>query len=207
MLTCRATPKLVVLLAVLTPVHAHAREGTVAIVNLGGSAGSDVAARVSDALRDLVGGQARQPGVAAYLIGRPEGKLPAGEVGKELEVLVGRLRSRQTSQGELGSLGRLLSVDYLLLMAVRGGGYTARLFSVHRLSYAPDTLQSPFGDSAELRAYVRQQTRPARASVKSWLKRWWVVGLAAVVCGVTLGVALGTGHDQNSGELRIRATH
>jgi hypothetical protein len=213
-------------LLVALPRAALAREATLAVVNIGAPSGASLSGRAATTLQDSLGGLARHPGVAAYLAGSGasgegsrgaakagEGSrgaakasgLPAGEAGKEIAALVERARTRSAAPGELGSLGRLLGVDYLLLVLVRGHGYSARLFSVHRLAYSPDTLESSVGDTTELRPYLRQQTRPAKSSVKSFLRRWWIVGLIAVVSGVTLGVALGT-RSSDTGDLRIRAT-
>jgi len=191
----------------LVPNRAAAREGTLAVVALGTGTGHEVVLRLADGLKDSLGGLARQPAVTAYLAGQPNpGALPAGDAGREITVLVDRVRGRQASSGELASLGRLLGVDYLLLVTVRGRGYTSRLFSVHRLSYAPETLESSLGDPAPLRTYLRVQTRPApRPTAKAWLKRWWVAGLVAVVGGVTLGLALAN-RDQSSGDLRVRVS-
>lgn len=194
------------LLLWLLPGAALAREGTLAVVNLSAGTGHETVARAAEAVSDSLGGLARQPSVAALLAGRPNpGPLPAGDAGKEIAVLVDRVRSRQASSGELASLGRLLGVDYLLLVAVRGSGYTARLFSVHRGAYSPDTLDAPTGDISQLRFELRQQTRPVKPTTRSWLKRWWVVGLVAAVGGVTLGLALAN-RDQSSGDLRIRVS-
>jgi hypothetical protein len=188
--------------------RAEAREGTLAVVALGTGAGNahEVVLRLADALKDSLGGLARQASVTAYLVGQPNaGALPAGDAGQEITVLVDRVRGRQASSGEIASLGRLLGVDYLLLVTVRGRGYACRLFSVHRLTYAPETLESSLGDPGTVRDYLRAQTRPARPTARSWLKRWWVAGLVAVVGGVTLGLALAN-RDQSSGDLRIRVS-
>jgi hypothetical protein len=202
----RLSPWLLVLVVGL-PRPALAREATLAVVNVGAPSGAELTSRAAGSLQDSVGGLARQPAVAAYLAGSGEAReLPPGDVGKEIAALVVRARTRNAAPGELGSLGRLLGVDYLLLVLVRGHGYSTRLFSVHRLAYSPDTLESSMGDTTALRPYLRQQTRPAKSSVKSFLRRWWIVGLIAVVSGVTLGVALGT-RSSDTGDLRIRASH
>jgi len=187
------------------PVRAAARPGTLAVVNIG-PAGDEVAARCARAVSAQIGTWARQPGVEAYLLGRPSpGALPVGDAGRDLVRLVERARTeRAATRSELGDLGRVLGVDYLLLIRVRASTFVARLFSVHRQSYAPSTLEAPLGEVERLRGYVREAL-VAGEPRKGTRWRWWVWGIAAALAAVTVGLAL-SGRDETSGDLRIRVS-
>ena len=200
----RATRLIALVLVVAFPLTALGREGTLALVNLSSERGHQVVERANVALGTLVGGWARQPSIAGFLAGRPNpGALPVGDVGKDLTMLVERLRARQASSGEIAALGRLLGVDYLVLLRVSATGYAARLFSVQRASYAPGApLEVKGSDVDLLRGYLHDQTRPPAKSKRSWRSRWWIWGIVAAVAGVTIGLAVSQ-KDDSKGDLRI----
>jgi hypothetical protein len=185
------------------------RRGTLAVVNLTPQgAGHEIAGRARETLAPHLGGWAREQGIAAYLEGRPHSaRLPSGETGRELGLLCERLRAGQALQKDLSDLGRLLGVDYLLLVRVRGRTLAARLFSVGRGSYAPQGYEAPADDLGRLRDYVREQTRAPARPAKSGSRwgRWWIWALAAGVGALTVGLALGAKSDE-SGDLRIRVS-
>ncbi len=185
------------------------RRGTLAVVNLTPQgAGSELARRAREALAAHLGGWAREEGIAATLEGRSHPTaLPSGETGRELGLLCGRLRSGQAGQRDLEALGRLLGVDYLLVLRVRGQSLSARLFSVGRGSYAPQGYEAAAGDVARLRAYVAEQTRTSGAPAKPGSRwgRWWIWALAAGVAALTVGLTLGAKSDEQ-GDLRIRVS-
>jgi hypothetical protein len=184
--------------------RAHARRGTLAVVNIG-NAGHEVAERAIGALRPHLGGWARQVGIEAYLAGRPHpGSLPVGDTGKDLVRLVERVRTRSASRGDLQDLGRLLGVDYLLLIRVRASTYVARLFSVHQGSYAPGQLEARLTEEGRLQQYVKAQATRGKV-FKTSRYRWWVWGIAAAIAAVTIGLAL-AGRDERSGDLRVRVS-
>jgi len=196
------------LLAAAWPAASQGKQGTLALVNTtSGGGGFEVAERAAEALKSYVGGWARQPPIAAYLAGRPNpGPLPAGDVGRELTSLVERLRLRQAQGRDLSDLGRLLGVDYLLLLHLKPSGYAARLFSIHRQAYSPQGLEAKGHDMGLLREYLREQTRiPKEAPKKRSWARYWIWGAAAVLGAVTLGLAL-SAKDDTKGDLRIRVT-
>ena len=180
------------------------------MVNLG-QGGADVVQQAGDALKAYVGGWARHAPVASFLAGQAgPASLPAGAVGRDLTLLVDRLREGRASGKDLFDLARLLSVDYLLLLRVSATHYTARLYSAGRQSYSPGSLEAPRRDVAMLRHYLRQQTgatspsEPKPAPRPRWVK-WVLWGGAAVLAGLTLGLALSQ-RDETSGDLRIRVT-
>jgi len=184
------------------------RTGTLAVVNAG-NGGSETVARVSQALSSYVGGWSGQPGVAAYLEGRPSpGALPMGQIGQGLVRLSERVRSEsRASSQDLTDLGRLLGVDYLALVRVRGRSYVVRLYSVRSASYAPGTFEGRTAGELStkgLKEYVVQQTR-AGGKVIVNRPRWWIWAAAAGVAALTLTLVLTTGRD-SSGDLRIRVT-
>jgi hypothetical protein len=195
------------LLVALLPSSAMARSGSLALVNLVPGQGFEVTAAARVAMAPLVGGWARHESIAAFLDGRPNpGALPSGEVGRELAALVERVRSRQTYHRDVADLGRLLGVDYLLLLKVRGTGMSARLYSVPRAAYAPQGLEVSGHDVALLKAYVRDQTRePATQAKTSSKRRWWILGAAIALGGLTLGLSLAA-KNETSGDLRVRVT-
>jgi hypothetical protein len=195
---------------VVLPAAASARSGTIAIVNIG-KGGAEVVLEAGEALGPYVGGWARHAPIAGFLAGQASpGALPAGAVGRDLTGLVGRLRGGQASGKDLSDLARLLGVDYLLLLRVGATHYTARLYSVGRQAYAPGSLEARRRDVALLRQHLQQQTgatSPAEskpAPRRRWVK-WVLWGGAAVLAGVTIGLALSQ-RDETSGDLRIRVT-
>lgn len=201
------THRLVALILVLhLPSAALADKGTLAVVNLS-AGGWEVAQRSAREMGQLVGGWARQPGIGAYLAGRPNpGALPVGDTGKDLARLVQRIRSGARPAGsDLAALGRLLGVDYLLLLKVRPTRLSGRLFSVHRRSYAPQGYEGKPADSATLVSYVRQQTGAAGAGKKKTTSKakWVIWAVAAALAAVTIGLAVAS-QDDTEGDLRIR---
>jgi hypothetical protein len=207
---------LLVIASLLASGVAQARGGTLALVNISpGGANADFVIDAGATLKSSVGGWATQPSIADFLAGRSSpGTLPTGEVGQNLSRLVNRARDRQASTKDLAELGRLLGVDYLLLLSVGHRGFAARLYSVPRQSYAPSGLEAKTRDLALLRAYLRQQARPAdphpAASGGKWSwrrnwKRYVIFGAAVAVASVTLGFALSQ-RNEASGDLRIRVS-
>jgi len=181
------------------------RKGTLALVNIGSSGGWESVRQASEAFGAMIGGWARQPGIAAYLWWRPSpGALPVGDTGRDLVRLVEQVRSSSTpSTSDLGELGRLLGVDYLLLLKVKTRTVSARLFSVLRQQYAPRGFEAPAANLDQIKAYVMDQTRHKQEKSKL-VTRWWIWAIAAGVAALTLGLALGTQSDDGSGDLRIR---
>ena len=194
------------LLALLVPGPALAGKGNLAVVNLE-LRGWEVARRVTRQMEHLVGGWARDPGIAKYLAGRPNpGVLPVGDTGKDLSRLVDRVRSGgRPSTADLGSLGRLLGVDYLLLLKVKAETLSARLFSVRGGTYAPQGFEAKQADGKSLLAYVEAQTHKKKVAKKKKISttKWIIWGVAAALAAVTIGLALSS-TDDTSGDLRIR---
>jgi len=195
------------LLVVLFPGFALARQGSLAVVNLSAPAGHEVALRAAELLRPWTGGRASEPQLAARLAGRPA--LPPSGEPRDLVVALERVRARSASAEEVTRLGQLLGVDYLLLLQVTPATLSARLYSVGLSRYAPRTYQSADHDLLRLMSYVREQAggpgsgpSPASARKPSHL-RWWIWGAAAVVGGIVLGFALST-RDDSKGELRVQ---
>jgi hypothetical protein len=207
------TWSLPLLLVVLGPGLARGaapeRRGTLAVVNLTPQgAGQEVARRAREALSPHLGGWAREPGIAAFLEGgHHPTALPSGETGRELALLHERLRAGKALARDLADLGRLLGVDYLLLLRVRGRTLSAHLFSVGRASYAPQSYEAGVDDVERLRAYVAHQTRAPATAPRSGSRwgRWWIWALAAGVGALTVGLALGAKSDEK-GDLRIRVS-
>ena len=184
--------------------------GTLAVVNLGrpGAAGWEVAARAQEHLSGLGADWSRQPGVAGHLIGRPNpGVLPSGESGRDLGLLLQRVRAGGSASGaDLWKLGRLLGVDYLLLMKIGRRGMRARLYSVARQHYSPDELVSGDQRVERLSGYVAAQVRAKpKKKLPIWRRRWWVWLIAAGLGAVTIGLALSSG-DDTKGKLKIRVS-
>jgi len=179
--------------------------GSLAVVNLEAT-GHEVVERAVRELGALVGGWSQQPGVGALLTGRPgPGSLPAGQTGKDLLRLVVRLRSDRTATGtDIAALGRLLGVDYLLLIRVRESTIAAQLYSVHRGRYAPNAFAGKVTEVARLRDYVREQTAQ-RAPAKRASTRWWIWAIAAGLAALTIGLAV-SGRDDSVGDLRVRVS-
>ncbi len=192
------------LLTLLFPAAAMAGKGNLAVFNLD-ARGWEVAERVTRELDPLVGGWARQPGIAAYLTGRPNpGALPVGDTGKDLVRLGDRVRGPgQPSTRDLAALGRILGVDYLLLLKVKPKQLSARLFSVRRGSYAPQGFEGKPADSLVLRQYVEAQTRKPAGKKKTSKTKWIIWGVAAALAAVTIGLAVAASED-TSGDLRIK---
>jgi hypothetical protein len=199
----RLLPPVSALLVTLLPCAALAERGVLAPVNIG-TQGWDVAQKAARELGDLVGGWARQAGISAFLAGRPSpGSLPAGDTGEDLVRQVEHIRTtRSPDTGKLAALGRLLGVDYLLLLQIRPATLSARLFSVRLGAYAPQGFEGKPKDTARLKAYVLAQTRASGGEKKTRV-RWWIWAIAGVVAAVTVGLALGLS-DSNSGDLRIQ---
>jgi len=188
-----------------------ARGGTLAVVNLRrDGSGHELTERAARQLRRFVGGWARQPGISALLGGRPNpGALPVGITGQDLVKLVDRVRAgRRPAVNDLAELGKLLGVDYLLLLAVKDkpASFTARLFSTHGRSFAPQELRGRADQLQLLRPYVQDQTRPPPER-KGLLagKSWWIWAIAAGLAAVTIGLAV-SASDDSAGDLRIRVS-
>jgi hypothetical protein len=144
--------------------------------------------------------------VAAYLAGRPSpGGLPSGRQGIELSRLVDGLRgASRPGREDLVALGRLLGVDYLLVLRVGKGALSARLFSVHRGQFAPRGYEAAGHRVEPLRDYVVAQVRgPHRAPPGRWKRRWWIWAGVAVLTGVAITLAL-TADDEPSADLQIQ---
>ncbi len=203
----RLGPAGAVLLLLSLPGTALGRPGALALVNLG-RAGWERAVEAQGHLKPLIGAWARDPGIAAYLAGRPNpGALPGGETGQELVRRVDSLRAAQRpAEEDLSALGRLLGVDYLLLLQVRARTVSARLYSVPRGRYAPRGFEADTGQLATVAAYVRDQAQGGAPAPRKSPTRWWIWAIAAGVGALTLGLALGLQGDDPSGELRIRAS-
>ena len=143
-------------------------EGTLAIVNL--STASTAAARaIARRFRSLVGGWARNPGIAELLLADPRrlAVAPDPTLGEIVGVLA-RVRGFQhPSPGELSRLGQILSVDYLLLVRERGQHVRLVLFSVHLGASAPRALHTRMPELAGLGDYIRRQTGGSPAMVRS----------------------------------------
>jgi hypothetical protein len=199
----RLLPPVSALLVALLPCATLADRGVLAPINVG-SRGWEVAQRAARDLGDLVGGWAKQPGIAALLAGRPSpGPVPTGDTGRDLVQQVQQIRSTRTPDPtKLAALGRLLGVDYLLLLQVKPSTLSARLFSVRLGSYAPQGFEGKSGDTANLKAYVLHQTR-AQPGKEKTRTRWWIWAIAGVLAAVTVGLSLGL-TDSDSGDLRIR---
>lgn len=185
--------------------------GSLAVVNLGrrGAFGWLRVRAAHEALASFSGGWAKTPSVAASLAGDPAaGVLPNADVGRLLNQLLERLRRPgRPSIGDLFRLGRLLGVDYLLLMRVRGGAtssasISARIFSVHRQEYAPQGFEREDDRIAGLKSYVKHQIggRKGKGTIR---ERWWVWAIAGAVAAVTLVLSALNENDQE-GTLKIR---
>jgi len=183
-------------------------KGTLAVVNAGRS-GWEVAQRAAEQLNRHAGGWARHAPVAAVLAGKPHaGGLPRGHVGRELAAALQRVRQgRRLSPADLFELGRLLAVDYLVVLRVHERTLSARLFSVHRRGFSPQGFEARDHSVTQLSGYVRAQVRDASSAAppkrQSWLRRWWFWATAAGVAALTIGLAATSG-DERSGDLRIR---
>lgn len=203
------------LLVLLAPCAAQARKGTLALLNLDTAEPGIKATRQASAeLKAHVGGWARQEGIAEFLAGAPlkPDALPEGAAGEDLERLVLLVRGADgpPDKGDLGNLGQLLGVDYLLLIKVKGERLTAQLFSVPGRTYGPRGFDEKLGEgvSERLKAYVLDQSgQKAAAELKKGLlgKRWWIwaVAGAVAVAGVVL---LFTLPEDDTGDLKIRVT-
>ncbi len=194
----------VALLLVLSlPAAALGGKGRLAVVNMK-TDGAELVSRAAEALGPHVGGWASQPSIAAFLAGEQNpGALPSGDVGQELTSLVAGLRAGKSSARELTALGRLLGVDYLLLLRVKPSRYSAKLYSVGTQSYAPRSFDSATHDLRLLKSYVKEQAgQKKRPAKKSAISRWWMLAAAAGLAGITIGLALSSG-DDHSGDLTI----
>jgi hypothetical protein len=144
--------------------------GSLAVVSLGrpGKPGWEMAQKVRLLLARYARGWAEQPGIADNLVGKPNpAVLPADEVGKQLPVLLQKLRmGGRPSSSTLWQLGRLVGVDYLLLVKVRGKKLSARLFSVNRQRFAPQGFDREGHDAKQLLAYIADQTRETKKARK-----------------------------------------
>ena len=193
-------------MVLLFPATALAGKGNLAVVNLD-SRGWEVAEQGAKKMDHLVGGWARQPGIAAYLSGRPNpGALPVGDTGKDMVRLGDRIRGPgRPAVRDLSALGRLLGVDYLLLLKVKPQHLSARLFSVRRGTYAPQGFEGKPTDSGTLLDYVKAQTRKPEPKKKISKTKWIIWGVAAALAAVTIGLAVAAS-EETSGDLRIRVS-
>ena len=194
------------------PGAAQARKGTLALINLGKEEGIEATRQAGETLKVHVGGWARQQGIADYLAGAPLKKdaLPEGATGEDLERLILAVREATGTPdiGDLGNLGQLLGVDYLLLIKVDKERLKAQLFSVPGRKFGPRGFDDKVGANERLKAYVLDQSgQKAEAEMKKGLfgKRWWIwaVAGAVAVAGVVLIFTL---PDDTTGDLKIRVT-
>jgi hypothetical protein len=187
---------------------------TLAVLNLDrpGLQGWQVAEKARVELSSWAGGWARQPGIADHLVGKPQPRvLPSNESGQDLAELLQKLRTQGTpSSSSLWQIGRLLGVDYLLVLKVRKSRVSARLFSVHRQRWAPQGYERAGHQVAPLKRYVlaqagvkRGKRRGKKASGSWWARKWWVWAVAGALAAVTIGFAL-SDSDDSAGTLRIR---
>ena len=202
------------LLIALLPGTAAARKGSLAVVNLKTRAGAEVVHKAAQDLADHVGGWARQPKIAAYLAGKPleKSSLPDGATGEDLERLILAIRESEGAldTGDLGNLGQLLGVDYLLLVKVKAKEerLTARLFSVHKRQFGPKGFEAKLDETARLKAFVLDQSgqKAAAGQKKGFFgKRWWIWAIAGAVAAAGL-VLVFTLPDDSVGDLKIRVT-
>ena len=130
-----------------------------------------------------------------------------GEPIVDLGLLLQRIRSGGRAAGaDLWKLGRLLGVDYLLLLKVRRSGMRAHLYSVTRQRYSPDELVSGDQRVERLAGYIAAQVRSKpKKKPPAWRRRWWVWLIAAGLGAVTIGLAL-SASDDTKGALRIRVS-
>jgi len=208
----RFTATLVAATLLATPCLAAARKGSLAVMNLRSRAGVSEALGAAKALAEYVGGWARQDKIAAYLAGDKVATtdLPAGATGEDLERLVLAVRESggKPDTDDLGNLGQLLGVDYLLLTRVKDERLTARLFSVHHRRFSPKGYEAKAGETGGLKEYVLDQSgQKAQAEKKGSLlgKRWWIWAIAGAVAAAGL-VLVFTLPDDSRGELKIRVT-
>ena len=205
--------RLITLLLILAlPGAAHARKGSLALINLGKEESVEATREANALLKKHVGGWARQAGIADFLAGAPlkPETLPEGAAGEDLERLVLAVREATGTPdtGDLGNLGQLLGVDYLLLVKVNKQRLSAQLFSVPARSFGPRGFEDKLGATQRLKAYVLDQSgQKAAAEKKKGLfgKRWWIwaVAGAVAVAGVVLIFTL---PDDTAGDLKIRVT-
>lgn len=205
-----ATAALLAAVMLLAPTAALARKGSLAVVNLRSRVGSAEAKEAGKELADHVGGWARQEKIAAYLAGEriSQEALPAGATGEDLERLVLAVREAEGTPdaSDLGNLGQLLGVDYLVLLKVKEERLTARLFSVHRREYSPKGFEARAGETGGLKGYVLDQSGQKAAEKKEGGllgKRWWIWAIAGVVAAAGL-VLVFTLPDDSQGDLKIR---
>lgn len=171
-----------------------------------------IALSVETELAGWIDGWAREPAVAAALLGKPApSSLPAGKVATKLERLLQTLRQDgPLEQKALAELGQLLGVDYILALKVPAAGLAAHLYSVRRRALAPQRFRSEHRKPSDLRRYILLQVAAPVAEEGPWhagiwkrfKKRWWVWALVAGLGAVTLGVALGT-NQGDSGTLKV----
>jgi hypothetical protein len=160
-------------------------------------------------LKSWIGGWAEAVPIADALLGpvQPE-SLPKGMVGDELRQLIPWLRrSTEMQPGDVRRLGKLLGVDYVLVIGVDGERLNARLFSVRQGKFSPQAHVATLEQRGTLQRYVRTQLAPQREEKSAWAsfkKRWWIWAAAAGLAAVTIGVALGTDSGDRSGALRVR---
>jgi hypothetical protein len=188
--------------------------GGLAVVNIGSSSGAPVAIEAGRVLKAQIGGWARQPELAAHLAGAPlpgassPTPTPTGEAVQDITRLLARVRSERAPSGAtLASLGQLLGVDYLLCVTAGGKGFEARLFSVHRQTFAPQGFEAPVEEAPRLVAFVRDQTKPPPAPARrTSVSRWVILGIAAALGAVALGLAISSSKAEGTGDLKVRIT-
>lgn len=196
------------LLLVLTPALAQTRKGSLAVVNLKEASHTEAALEAQKTLAAFEGGWAREPGLSRFLAGLKPESLPAGDTGEELVRLVGRIRAGgQPVLEDLGRLGQLLAVDYLVLVKVKddkGETVSARLFSVAKGQYAPQGFEAERAKLDGLRDYVLHQTGLGDGDGKKKTRWWiWAIAGALAVAGLVLALTL---KDDSTGDLTVRVT-
>jgi hypothetical protein len=181
-------------------------KGKLAVVNAG-HRHHETVEQAGRVLARHVGGWSGQPGISDFLAGKPNpGALPVGQTGKDLVRLVERVRTeRVASRRDLTDLGRLLGVDYLLLMRVGRSTFVARLYSVRRARYSPHRLEARNAEVSRLEPWVLEETGAGQKTSKKTYSKWWIWAVAGGLAALTIGLALGTGSD-TEGDLRIRVS-
>lgn len=194
--------------------HSLFAKGKIAIVDLSrhrSSLSRDFSDRASLKLKAYLGAWAKQPGVEDHLLNRDRRRiLPEGELGQNLSPRLKDLRyGGRLSTSKLWELGRLLAVDYLLLLKFRDQNVSARLFSIHRQVYAPQGFEGALSDVDKLKAYLLDQTKekPKEVKSESWTKKWWVWAIIGSATAISAGFALAAQKDDSSGRLTIEIRH
>ncbi|MCA9663995.1 MAG: hypothetical protein KC503_00360 [Myxococcales bacterium] len=148
---------------------------------------------------------ASQPAASQAAASQPAASEPA--VPADIARAVARLRAAKGLSGEhLFELGRALGVDYLLLIKPArdkaSSSAAARLYSVHRLRFAPQGYEGP-RDAQALARYVQIQVR-GRPQKKKWYKKWWVWAVGAGLAALSVSIIVIA--NSRSDQLTVRVT-